>query len=180
MSLITGKFFIFLCILLLAYYLLPNKKYQWIILLSGSLFFYTYASPYYLIFMVISSFSTYNLGLKIASSDDKSKRKRHVIIAVLINAGILFVLKYTVLLFDIASSLFKITVPEVNFILPLGISFYTFQAGMFFHLCYLRKYSVQVLLFLFDVLLGMYGKRDCQTSFCHPLTKRVHYFRHSL
>lgn len=127
MSLITGKFFIFLCILLLAYYLLPNKKYQWIILLSGSLFFYTYASPYYLIFMVISSFSTYNLGLKIASSDDKSERKRHVIIAVLINAGILFVLKYTVLLFDIASSLFKITVPEVNFILPLGISFYTFM-----------------------------------------------------
>lgn len=127
MSLITGKFFIFLCILFITYYLLPKKKYQWVLLLCGSLFFYTYASPYYLIFMVISSFTTFYLGKKVAETEDKTSAKKYMILAIIINAGILFVLKYTVLLFDIISALSGIKTPEVNFILPLGISFYTFM-----------------------------------------------------
>lgn len=127
MSLITGKFFIFLCILFLAYYLLPNKKYQWVLLLCGSLYFYTNASPYYLIFLLASSLSTYALGLKVAGLDDKSSAKKYMIVAIVLNIGILFVLKYTVLLFDILESLFNMALPEANFILPLGISFYTFM-----------------------------------------------------
>lgn len=127
MSLITGKFFIFLCILFLAYYLLPNKKYQWVLLLCGSLFFYANSSLYYFIFLLISSFSTYYLGLLVARSDDKSKSKIYMILGILLNIGILFVLKYTILVFDIFASLTGTIPPEVNFILPLGISFYTFM-----------------------------------------------------
>lgn len=127
MSLITGKFFIFLCILFLAYYLLPNKKYQWVLLLCGSLFFYLQSSPYYLIFLLISSVTTFLLGKGISNSDDKNKSKKMMILAVAINLGILFVLKYTVLVFDIITSITGYSFREINFILPLGISFYTFM-----------------------------------------------------
>ena len=127
MSLITGKFFLFLCILLLAYYLLPTKKYQWVLLLCGSIFFYVNSSPYYLIFLLLSSITTYMLGLRIDGCENRSKAKQMMILAIGINIGILFILKYTVLVFDIATSLFGIKTPTVNFILPLGISFYTFM-----------------------------------------------------
>lgn len=127
MSLITGKFFIFLCILLLAYYLLPNKKYQWVLLLCGSIFFYANSSPKYLIFLLCSAITTYALGRKIAATDEKTSAKRYMIAAIVINIGILFVLKYTVLVFDIIESITGTQLPDANFILPLGISFYTFM-----------------------------------------------------
>lgn len=127
MSLITGKFFLFLVILFLAYYLLPNKKYQWVLLLCGSLFFYVNSSIYYLIFLLISSASTYLLGIKIEEAENKSVAKRLMKLAIAVNIGILFILKYTVLVVDIIASIMEISAPEVNFILPLGISFYTFM-----------------------------------------------------
>lgn len=127
MSLITGKFFIFLCILFLAYYLLPNKKFQWVLLLLGSLFFYVCSSPVYFVFLLASSFSTYYLGIKIQTTDDKSKAKLYMVLAICFNMGILFLLKYTVLLFDVISLVTNHKMPGVNFILPLGISFYTFM-----------------------------------------------------
>jgi len=48
-------------------------------------------------------------------------------LVVIINIGILFILKYTILVFDIFAYITSIKTPEINFILPLGISFYTFM-----------------------------------------------------
>lgn len=147
MSLITGKFFIFLCILFLAYYLLPAKKYQWVLLLCGSLFFYTNSSPYYLIFLLVSSFTTFWLGKKVAASDDVKKSRRFMILGIIINLGILFVLKYTVLVFDVFSDITGISVPEVNFILPLGISFYTFMVVSYIADIYKKEISPETSFF---------------------------------
>lgn len=122
MSLITLKFFVFLCILLLLYYLLP-KKYQWMLLLAGSLVFYVNSSPYYLVFILVSTFSAYMLGRLLMVS----KKKSYMVICVCINLLILGVLKYTGFVFEIFAPIFKNGLPEVNFILPLGISFYTFM-----------------------------------------------------
>ena len=122
MSLITLKFFIFLCILLGMYYLAP-KKYQWMILLAGSLVYYVSASPYYLLFILASTFSAYMLARALSVS----KKKSYMVVCILINVGILGVLKYTGFLFEIISPFTKGSLPEVNFILPLGISFYTFM-----------------------------------------------------
>lgn len=122
MSLLTLKFFIFLCVLFLAYYLVP-KKFQWGLLLVGSIFFYLNASPYYLIFLLASALSTYYLALLIK----KDKKKIYIILGIIINIGILGVLKYTGFIFEIIEAILKIQLPEVNFMLPLGISFYTFM-----------------------------------------------------
>lgn len=160
MSLITLKFFIFLCVIFISYYSVPKlfgekvkalraENIQWIILLAGSIIFYLYASPKYLIFLLISSISTYVLARAIQGTYDKAldnkssdtsdsaaknealksvekKCKLYVFIAVLINMGILAVLKYTGFFFEIINSIAKTDLPMVRFILPLGISFYTF------------------------------------------------------
>lgn len=123
MSLITLKFFIFLCVILLLYYLVP-KKAQWIVLLSGSLIFYTFASPKYLIFLFVSATSTYVCARLIESGRN---RKFYLVLAVVINIGILAVLKYTGFFFEIINSICGTALPYVRFILPLGISFYTFM-----------------------------------------------------
>lgn len=122
MSLITLKFFIFLVAVLLAFYIVPRRM-QWMVLLAGSLVFYIYASPYYLIFLFVSAISTYSCAILA----EKSGHKRYVAIAVLINMGILAVLKYTGFFTEIVNTIFKSDLPYLRFILPLGLSFYTFM-----------------------------------------------------
>lgn len=122
MSLITLKFFIFLCVTLIAYYTVP-KKAQWMILLSASLIFYVYASPKYLIFLFASAISAFVCAKLIQTK----KSKAYLVLAVVINIGILFVLKYTGFFFEIINSLSGAGLKYVRFLLPLGISFYTFM-----------------------------------------------------
>lgn len=142
MSLITLEFFIFLCVMLISYYLVP-KSVQWIVLLSGSLIFYAYASPKYLIFILVSSSSAFicaklieaeHLRIKAANTDNgdsksnsKGKSKLYMVLGVAINIGILAVLKYTGFFFEIINSVIRTNLPYLRFILPLGISFYTFM-----------------------------------------------------
>lgn len=142
MSLITLKFFIFLCVTLIAYYVVP-KKAQWMVLLSGSLIFYTLASPKYLLFIFASAVSTYvcarlikgernkaeavNSEKSEAIVENKDKSKLYMVLAVVINIGILAVLKYTGFFFEIINSICGSSLPYLRFILPLGISFYTFM-----------------------------------------------------
>ncbi len=127
MSLITGKFFAFLCIIFVIYYIIPKKN-QWMLLLIGSIYFYSCTSPFLLLFILASSASTYLLGL-VAGNNTYSinKKKIAMIFCILFNAGILIVLKYTGFLFEIITSITNINLPVPNFILPLGISFYTFM-----------------------------------------------------
>ena len=146
MSLITLDFFIFLCVMLVAYYMAPKflgSEVQWMILLAGSLIFYAYASPKYLIFILVSAASSFCLAklieaekIKVAKSKDndtqneakiKDNSKLYLILAIVINIGILAVLKYTGMLFEIVGAFSKLKIPAVHFILPLGISFYTFM-----------------------------------------------------
>ena len=127
MSLITGKFFAFLCILFILYYLIP-KKFQWILLLIGSIYFYSCSSPLLLLFLLASSVSTYLLGLISGSANlSHAKKKFSMICCIIFNAGILIILKYTGFVFEIIRSVTKVNLSSPSFLLPLGISFYTFM-----------------------------------------------------
>lgn len=120
------------------YYWLP-KKYQWIVLLSGSLFFYANSNLSFFIFILTSAISTFICANKIApavapnkdsatNQEISDKKKRNIVtLTILINVVILFVVKYTEPLFDIISYSTGTVLPKVSFLLPLGISFYTFM-----------------------------------------------------
>ncbi|MGN1165706.1 MAG: MBOAT family O-acyltransferase [Lachnospiraceae bacterium] len=156
MGLTTLNFFLFLAVSLVVYFLL-SEKYQWIWLLVVSCFFYVYCSKTLSVFITITCISTYILSLTIEKSElrykdelkkikageldlDKKaakaqniRRKRLCIWAgALINVGMLVVLKFWDLIFtDINTKFFGNAegfVPLLHIGLPLGISFYTFQA----------------------------------------------------
>ncbi|HAG68778.1 MAG TPA: membrane-bound O-acyltransferase family protein [Lachnospiraceae bacterium] len=127
---------IFLCfflpVMIAGYYILPRKLSN-LFLVLGSLFFYAWGGPEYIFIMLASIAGNYVFGLLIGRSrDDEGSRslsiRRVVLIAsVLYNLGILFYFKYFTFILttihDITGKEFYI--PET--VLPIGISFYTFQ-----------------------------------------------------
>ncbi|MDO4522295.1 MAG: MBOAT family protein [Eubacteriales bacterium] len=156
MGITTLNFFLFLAIGILVYYLLP-KKAQWVWLLILSVYFYVRASRTMSVFIAVTCISVYLLSLLIEKSDLRYKeelrrikageldgdkkvikkqnihRKRLCIAAsALINVGMLVVLKFYDLIFtEINTSFFggaEGFFPLLHVGLPLGISFYTFQA----------------------------------------------------
>lgn len=119
--------FTFLPIFLLIYYLIPNK-YRNIVLLIGSVFFYSWGEPVYIILMFFSCLFNYYMALEIESSDpDSSLGKFNVIFTVIINIFILGFFKYQGFLLDTINSIFRTSISHPSLSLPIGISFYTFK-----------------------------------------------------
>jgi len=116
MSLTSGAFVGFTAVVLVLYYLLPQRL-QWKILLAASLVYYWIASPIYLLFVGVTILSVYAASLGFAPK--QKKKNWHILLAAMIlNFGILGVTKYTGFVLG----------RPVAMIVPLGISFYTFQS----------------------------------------------------
>lgn len=120
--------FFFFPLFLLLYYIAPYK-YKNIILLIFSLIFYAWGEPIYILLMMFSSVVDYINGKKIEQyRNDKKKKKMYLLISILINLGLLAFFKYSDFLISICNQLFHTSIPLLNLGLPIGISFYTFQA----------------------------------------------------
>jgi len=122
----TVFLFFFLPIVLGLYYIVP-KRFKNTILLIGSLIFYAWGEPVYIILMCISSFIDYLNGRLLAKNNNEKTRKIYLTLAILINLSLLGFFKYSDFIIKILNSLFNISVPLLNIGLPIGISFYTFQ-----------------------------------------------------
>lgn len=133
------QFLIFFPIVTLMYFLIPRRfKHIW--LLIASYFFYMSWNPKYAVLIAISTLITYASGLLINWSGEKKDQKRAkreknlwVALSFTSNLAILFFFKYFNFLFASLAkilSMFGIafTTPTFDVILPVGISFYTFQA----------------------------------------------------
>lgn len=125
----SSIFFIF-CFLppfLLLYYLVP-EKFRNILLFIGSLIFYAWGDPIYVVLMLFSSFFNYYMALEIDHLDkDPKGRKTNLIFAVTINLLILGFFKYWGFLLDTFSTITGISIAHPQLALPIGISFYTFK-----------------------------------------------------
>ncbi len=123
--------FIFLFLPIFFFLYLPSKKkYKNILLFLFSIIFYVYGSlkqPFFIVLILASVIINYFLGLKI---EKESNRKKYLILGIIYNFGWLFLFKYcsffTIELNHILDN-FSLKIPVLNFILPIGISFYTFQ-----------------------------------------------------
>lgn len=120
----------FICIFLpctfLMYTLIPNLKIKNIFLVLISLLFYAYGEPVYVFLMIFSIIVNYILGIGIGN--DNSKKKFLMILAIIINLGLLSVFKYSSFAVETLNSLLKVTIHKPKIRLPIGISFYTFQS----------------------------------------------------
>ncbi len=125
-------FLIFFPIVTAIYLILPKKvKYIW--LLIASFYFYMSWNPKYIVLIVFSIAVTYAMGLIIEKAKKVSAKKWVLGLGIAANLGVLFLFKYLDFFFDNMNSLLSaVGIHAVekpfDFLLPVGISFYTFQA----------------------------------------------------
>jgi len=132
-------FLIFFPIVTLIYFLIPHKvRYIW--LLIASYFFYMCWNVKYSLILLFSTFVTYVSGLLITRAnkiDDEKRRvkkkKMWVALSFIINLAILFLFKYFDFAIDNINAILsclniKVLIPSFDLVLPVGISFYIFQA----------------------------------------------------
>ena len=119
--------FAFLPICLAGNYLL-DRKFKNIFLLIMSLIFYAWGEPKFIIVMMISIFVNYLFGLGADKFRGKPAGKAVIALMVLWNVAIFFVYKYLNFAIVNVNALFKSSIPLTDFVLPIGISFFTFQA----------------------------------------------------
>lgn len=117
---------VFLPIVFLLHWLLPDIRIKNALLILASLSFYAYGEPVYVLLMIGSVFVNYLLGIMCDSG--KRYRKLSLLLAIIWNIGLLVIFKYAGFLVQLWNStgLFTLPIPDIR--LPIGISFFTFQA----------------------------------------------------
>lgn len=112
----STQFLIFFPIVVLLYYVIP-KKFRYIWLLISSYYFYMGWNPRYALLLLFSTAVTYVSGLLLGKANTIKIKNLIVAASFALNLSVLGFFKYT-----------KMFVPDFDIILPVGISFYTFQA----------------------------------------------------
>ncbi len=127
-------FAFFLPLVFFLYWFVFNKQLKWqnLFLLIASYIFYGWWDVKFLLLIFISTVTDYFAGLMIFSSDKKNVRKSLLLFSLAINLGMLFTFKYFNFFienFNSSVRLFgsRFSLETLNIILPVGISFYTFQ-----------------------------------------------------
>ncbi len=135
--------FAFLPIVLVVYFLL-HKPYRNYFLLLASLIFYAWGEPKFVIVMITSIIVNYIFGLVVDRyREDRRKAKACLIVSIIVNLGLLFVFKYLNFAISVIDSIFGEIFPQTNIPLPIGISFFTFQAMSYVVDVYRREVDVQ-------------------------------------
>lgn len=172
MSFISAGFFLVIAFTACFYYLIP-KRFQWWLLLGVSFAFYaTYGIRYmgYILFTIITSYCITRL---MAVQEEKLVRRRWLIFGLVSNFGILVLMKYlnfTILNIGSLVSFFggELHIQRFSLVMPLGISFYTFQTMGYVIDVYQKKYEPEKNIFklalftawLPQLLQGPIGRYD--------------------
>ena len=120
----TVFLFIFLPVVYILYILCKNIIVRNIILIAASLVFYAYGEPYAVLLMIVSIIVNYFFGLGVTGK----YKKPVLVISVIFNVLMLFIFKYLCFTMRLANDILPFAVPVFDIALPIGISFFTFQA----------------------------------------------------
>lgn len=135
--------YIFLPLCLVAYFLSGKIKVRNFILLLFSLVFYAWGEPKYILLMLAATAVDYVAGLLIEKYRGTWKAKLFLTLAVVLTLSALGVFKYTDFFAESVNSLFHLQIPLLGLSLPIGISFFTFQALTYVVDVYRGRVSVQ-------------------------------------
>ena len=125
-------YLLFLALAVCLFWTLPQRPRLWMIL-SASLIFYGFWRPEFLIIMLVSAGTDFFVAQRIQASTVDKRRWRWLLVSLSVNFGLLFYFKYLFFVLDNAVATFhffgykEVKVPTLSIVLPLGISFYTFQ-----------------------------------------------------
>jgi len=127
----SWHFAVFFPTVAILHFLLPYRQ-RWMLLLVASYVFYMFSVPAYALLLVVSTLIDYSLGRAMARTGDRRTRIRYLVASLTSNLGLLFTFKY----FNFFAESFEalgqwvgvsFVAPHSDLILPVGISFYTFQ-----------------------------------------------------
>lgn len=125
------QFVLFLPAVVIIYFAIPHR-YRWVLLLIASYYFYMCWKVEYAVLIMISTLIDYFAGLQMGKTERKSARTKYLVMSLMTNLGLLFSFKY----FNFFNDSFRYFlenynifygVPNLDVLLPVGISFYTFQ-----------------------------------------------------
>lgn len=129
--------------LLLGLYFLAKDKYRNYVLLAFSLIFYGFGGPKLLVMMIAVVMIDYLAAMLIDKYESKKVRNIIMILTVVLNIGTLFYFKYTGFTVQVINRLAGLSIPVPHIVLPIGISFYTFQAMSYVIDVYRREVKAQ-------------------------------------
>lgn len=147
--------FRFLPIFMICYFMAPRRMKNFILLL-GSLVFYAWGEPVYIVLMLFSTLSDYVHGRIIDSVRGKKAAKWWLASSVVINLLVLGFFKYADFLVQTVNAVAGTDFPLLNLPLPIGISFYTFQTMSYTIDVYRGEAKVQKNLLDFAVFVTMF------------------------
>lgn len=133
---------VFLPIVFLVNCILPSIKIKNIFLVFASVLFYAYGEPVYVLLMLASTVANYIFG-RLMDRDQERFRKGVLAAAVICNHAFLGIFKYTDMVISTGNWIFHTSVPKSGIVLPIGISFYTFQAMSYVIDVYRREVEPQ-------------------------------------
>lgn len=183
MSFVSFQFLMFAILLLIIYFIVP-KKWQWVILLIANFIFYAANGLRLCIYIIFTIITTYFAAICVENSNFKMKseikkeeitaekkkmikqrgiREKRILCAVALvsNFGIWIILKYSNFLIESINYVFKggifqWEIPTLSLVLPIGISFYTFQAMGYLIDIYRGKYQAEKNIFKFALFLSFF------------------------
>lgn len=126
-------FLLFFPITCIIYYLLPTVRMRNLFLLAASYYFYMNWNASYALLLLTSTFITYEAAIRIGKAPSTKQKRAYLIVSLIINLSILFFFKYyNFAISTINEILFPLNdeylLPHLHLLLPVGISFYIFQA----------------------------------------------------
>ncbi len=126
------SFLLFFPIVTVLYFLLPHHI-RWFLLLAASCFFYMFFKPVYILILFFTIIIDYYAGIFIENETNLKKRKQYLILSIVANVGVLAVFKYFNFINSNIDGLasfigYKNPIPYLKILLPIGLSFHTFQA----------------------------------------------------
>lgn len=111
-------------------------------LLAASYYFYFSYNPWFLLLLVGTSLLDFYLAKIISKTENLTKRKAYLLFSVISNIGVLFIFKYFVFFYNSGLQLFSVNTHLLEqFIIPAGLSFYTFQSISYTIDVYRNKYK---------------------------------------
>ncbi|MEI6899852.1 MAG: MBOAT family O-acyltransferase [Bacteroidota bacterium] len=124
-------YLLFLPVVIILYYSIPHR-FRWILLLAGSYFFYLLWKVEFVVVLMGATLISYYSAIKMGEQPKKRARLKYLFITLIANLGMLVFFKYLGFFTGIINELSRITgkeqlIPVFNILIPVGISFYTFQ-----------------------------------------------------
>ncbi len=154
------QFLVFFPIVVILYFSVPGK-FRWCWLLAASYFFYMSWRPEYLLLIIASTLVDYFCGMAISRSQKLSRRKLFLLVSLGVNLGLLFAFKYFNFFNGVLKELFlrlnwPYRIADFDVLLPVGISFYTFQTLSYTIEVYQRKKKPETHLGFFALYVAFF------------------------